>query len=51
MMQTKQMIARVQEMSLDKALTFAAESNAAARATEDCKRGVDAFLKKEKITW
>ena len=51
MMQTKQMIARVQEMSLEKALTFAAESNATARATEDCKRGVDAFLKKEKITW
>jgi methylglutaconyl-CoA hydratase len=51
MMQTKQMIARVQEMSLEKALTFAAESNATARATDDCKRGVDAFLKKEKITW
>ena len=51
MMQTKQMIARVQEMPLEKALTFAAESNATARATVDCKRGVDAFLKKEKIIW
>jgi len=51
MMQTKQMIARVQDFPLEQALTFAAESNAKARATDDCKRGVDAFLKKEKITW
>jgi len=51
MMQTKQMIARVQDLPLEQALTFAAESNAAARATEDCRRGVDAFLRKEKITW
>lgn len=51
MMQTKQMIAHVQELPLEQALTFAAESNATARATADCKRGVDAFLKKEKITW
>jgi methylglutaconyl-CoA hydratase len=51
MMQTKQMIARVQDLSLEEALTFAAQSNATARATDDCKRGVDAFLKKDKITW
>jgi len=48
---TKQMIARVQSLPLDEALTFAAEMNAAARASDDCKRGVDAFLKKEKLSW
>jgi hypothetical protein len=25
--------------------------NAHARATEDCKRGIDEFLKKEEIRW
>ena len=51
MMLTKQMIAQVQSMSLDEALSFAAEMNAKARASEDCKKGVSAFLKKEKIVW
>lgn len=51
MMVTKQMIAQVQSMSLDKALAFAAEMNAKARASEDCKKGVSAFLKKETIRW
>jgi len=51
MMVTKQMIAQVQSMSLDEALSFAAEMNAKARASEDCKKGVSAFLKKEKIVW
>ncbi|MBL0739929.1 enoyl-CoA hydratase/isomerase family protein [Chryseolinea sp. Jin1] len=51
MMMTKQMIAHVQSLALSEALTFAAERNAEARASDDCKRGVDAFLRKEKITW
>lgn len=35
----------------DEALKFAAEMNAIARSSEDCKRGIDAFLNKEKLTW
>jgi methylglutaconyl-CoA hydratase len=48
---TKQMIAKVQALPLDDALTFASEMNARARGSEDCKRGVAAFLNKEKIRW
>ncbi|MDN4164297.1 enoyl-CoA hydratase-related protein [Cytophagales bacterium LB-30] len=48
---TKQMIARVQEMSLEEALEFAAESNAHARATADCQKGIAAFLNKEPVVW
>jgi len=51
MMVTKQMIAQVQSMSLQEALTFAAEMNARTRASEDCKRGVSSFLNKETIVW
>jgi methylglutaconyl-CoA hydratase len=35
----------------DKALAYAAEMNAKARATEDCKKGINAFLNKERISW
>jgi methylglutaconyl-CoA hydratase len=48
---TKQMVAKVQSLSLDDALTFAAEMNAKARASEDCRKGINAFLNKEKIRW
>lgn len=48
---TKKMIAEVQSMSLDEGLNYAAEMNANARATEDCKRGIAAFLNKEKLSW
>lgn len=48
---TKQMISQVQSMSLEKALDFAAETNARARSGEDWKKGVDAFLNKQKINW
>lgn len=48
---TKQMIAHVQGLSLPDALEYAAGMNATARATEDCKRGIAAFLNKEKISW
>lgn len=48
---TKKMIAEVQSMSLDEGLNYAAEMNANARATDDCKRGVAAFLNKEKLFW
>lgn len=32
-------------------LTYAAEQNALARKTDDCQKGVSAFLNKEKISW
>lgn len=48
---TKQMLAAVSSMSLDDALTYAAATNAQARATEECRRGIAAFLNKEKIAW
>ena len=51
MMMTKEMIAEVQSLPLEAALTYAAEMNAKARSSEDCKRGVSAFLRKEKIVW
>lgn len=48
---TKQMIAKSQSMSLEEGLNYAAEMNASARGTDDCKRGIAAFLNKEKLTW
>lgn len=51
MMLTKQMMATLPLADVDKSLTYAAEVNAKARESEDCKRGIAAFLNKEKITW
>jgi methylglutaconyl-CoA hydratase len=48
---TKQMIDEVQNRSLIDALNYAAEMNAYARQTNDCKRGINAFLNKEKLVW
>lgn len=48
---TKRMIADVQTMNLKDALEFAAKMNAEARASEDCKKGIQAFLNKQKIIW
>ena len=48
---TKQMIANVQELSLEEGLNHAAEQNAKARATSDCQNGIAAFLNKEKLSW
>jgi methylglutaconyl-CoA hydratase len=48
---TKKMIARIPSMDLDQALKYAAEMNANARGTEDCKRGISSFLDKRKIEW
>jgi methylglutaconyl-CoA hydratase len=30
---------------------MAAVANAKARSTEDCKKGINAFLNKEKLSW
>ena len=48
---TKNMLAEVQDMNLEDALNYAARQNAQARETEDCKRGIMAFLNKEEILW
>ncbi|KYG81985.1 methylglutaconyl-CoA hydratase [Roseivirga ehrenbergii] len=48
---TKQMIAAVQSMDVEEGLSYAAEMNAKARASEDCQKGIAAFLNKEKIVW
>tara|TARA_R110001592_G_scaffold247812_1_gene509945 strand:+ start:964 stop:1746 length:783 start_codon:yes stop_codon:yes gene_type:complete len=48
---TKQMIATVQSMDVEEGLNYAAEMNAKARASEDCQKGIAAFLNKEKIVW
>lgn len=47
----KEMASRVQTMELHDALEYAAQSNARARETSDCKKGIAAFLNKEKISW
>lgn len=48
---TKGMIADVQNMSMRDALEFASKMNARARSSEDCKKGIQAFLNKEKLIW
>ena len=48
---TKQMIAAVQEKGLEEGLNYAAEQNAKARGSEDCKKGIAAFLSKESPQW
>lgn len=48
---TKQMMAKVQSLNLEDALTFAAEMNAKARESEDCRKGISAYVNKEKIVW
>lgn len=48
---TKKMISEIQSMDLNKALDYAAAQNAKAREHDDCKKGIGAFLNKEKIKW
>lgn len=48
---TKRMIAEVQELGLEEGLELAAKQNATARASEDCQKGIGAFLNKEKPSW
>ncbi len=48
---TKKLIDQVQGRPLTEALDFAAQENAKARATEDCKKGIDAFLNKRDLKW
>lgn len=48
---TKEMLARIPEMPLEDSLRYAAQMNAEARGSLDCRRGIAAFLAKEKMNW
>lgn len=47
----KELLARIHGMSTNDALDYAANLNALTRMTDDCKKGIEAFLKKEPLTW
>jgi methylglutaconyl-CoA hydratase len=48
---TRKMIADIQHLPARAALEYAAAQNAHARATNDCKKGIGAFLNKQDIVW
>lgn len=48
---TKKMISDIQTFPVEEALKFASKMNAHARTTEDCKKGIAAFLNKEALEW
>ncbi len=47
----KELLSRIHGMNTADALEYAANLNALTRMTEECKRGIEAFLKKEPIKW
>ncbi len=47
----KELLSRIHGMSTPDALDYAANLNALTRMTEDCKKGIEAFLNKEKQEW
>lgn len=51
MAMTKSLLIKVQDLSLKEALSEAVKANASARKTDDCKKGINAFLNKEKPKW
>jgi methylglutaconyl-CoA hydratase len=48
---TKRLLAELPQMPIAEAMQHAAEANAQARATDDCRRGIAAFLEKREIEW
>ena len=48
---TKQLVNGVSEKSNSEVFKWVAEMNAKARETNDCKKGIAAFLNKEKLNW
>ena len=48
---TKLLINGVSDKSISEGFKWAAEMNAKARETNDCKKGIAAFLNKEKLNW
>lgn len=51
MMATKTMFADIMDMPLREALDYAITANAKTRESADCRKGIAAFLAKEKLTW
>ncbi len=47
----KTLLRSIHSLSFQEALDLAARTNAEARMSEDCIKGIDAFLNKEKIKW
>jgi len=47
----KELLGRIHGLSTPDALDYAANLNALTRMTEECKRGIAAFLKKEPLRW
>ena len=47
----KEMMAKIPELPLDAALNYAADMNAEARESADCKHGIASFLNKERPKW
>ena len=48
---TKQLLLSIKGLALEDQLVIAAEENARTRGSEDCKKGIAAFLNKEKLSW
>lgn len=48
---TKQMIGEIGAMDIKQAMSYAAQTNAKARATDDCVKGIGAFLSGESLSW
>lgn len=48
---TKQLLSAAQNLSLEESLELAINLNIQTRSSEDCKRGISAFLNKEKLNW
>lgn len=48
---TKELLNESADLALVEGLNLAAETNAKARGTEDCKQGIAAFLEKKKLEW
>ena len=47
----KELFSRFNEMNVRDAMEYAANLNALARKTDDFKKGIESFLKKEKLEW
>lgn len=47
----KELLSRIHGMSVTDALNYASNLNALTRMTDDCKRGIAAFLKEEPFKW
>ena len=47
----KELINSVQDISLDDSLNLAVKMNVETRSSADCKKGISAFLNKEKLNW